>query len=160
MTFYELTDREGLPAGTDIAAILADPTISYRTLFAILTTYRYTRLNRETLAKLDAGKVLQDDPERTELARESFRAGIAAHATVTPTQALEANRKLVDYMTGTRWQLMQEAREAGESWTTIGAALDMTKQGALDWYKRKIGEQEKYLPQFHDAERARAVVDE
>jgi hypothetical protein len=160
MTFHELTTAEGLPAGTDIAAILADPTWTYRDLFAILTTYRHTRINREAVAKIDAGQVFAGDPERAKLARESFLAGIAEHATVTPVQALEANRKLVDQFTGTRWQLMQEAREAGESWTTIGAALDMTKQGALDWYKRKIADQEQYAGKFHDTDRARAVVDE
>jgi hypothetical protein len=33
---------------------------------------------------------------------------------------------------------MQAAREAGASWSEIGAALGMSKQGAQDWYRRKI----------------------
>ncbi|WP_063125795.1 hypothetical protein [Nocardia fusca] len=160
MTFYELTIHETLPAGTDIADILADPTTTNRTLFAVLTTYRHTRINRETVARIDAREVYADVPERAAVARERFLAGIADHATVTPAQALEVNRKLVDQLTGTRWQLMQDAREAGDSWTAIGAALGMTKQGALDWYQRKIGEQERYTGKFHDADRARAVVDD
>lgn len=64
-----------------------------------------------------------------------------------------------ELLTGRRWPVMQEAREAGDSWTAIGDALGVTKQGAMDWYKRKITQQEKYVGQFHDTVRARAVLD-
>jgi hypothetical protein len=36
----------------------------------------------------------------------------------------------------------------------------MTEQGALDWYKREIADQEKNAGEFHDTDRARAVVDD
>jgi hypothetical protein len=55
---------------------------------------------------------------------------------------------------------MQAAREAGKTWDEIGSALGMSRQGAQDWYRRKIANQERYVPEFYDAERARAVLDD
>ncbi|MFI6031623.1 hypothetical protein [Amycolatopsis magusensis] len=75
-------------------------------------------------------------------------------------QALQANRRLVDLLTGRRWTVMREAREAGATWTEIGEALGMSKQGAHDWYKRQIETQERLLPEYHEAARARAVLDD
>jgi hypothetical protein len=79
---------------------------------------------------------------------------------VTALDALEANARLVDLLTGRRWSVMQAAREAGKTWDEIGLALGMSRQGAQDWYRRKIANQERYVPEFHDAERARAVLDD
>jgi hypothetical protein len=79
---------------------------------------------------------------------------------VDPLHALEANRRLVDLLTGRRWYVIRDAREAGATWEQIGAALGMTKQGAQDWYKRKIELQEQHVDDFHDAERARAALAE
>ncbi|MGW0006094.1 hypothetical protein ACWDT6_19920 [Nocardia grenadensis] len=150
------TDRRGyLPAGTDIAAVLRHG--DERPLYAAWDTYGFTRLLRETLAKLDAGTLNLADPDAT---RAALQDDIASVADITPVQALEANRRLVEFLTGRRWSVMQEARETGDSWTVIGDALGVTKQGALDWYKRKIADQEKYAGKFHDTDRARAVVDE
>jgi hypothetical protein len=36
----------------------------------------------------------------------------------------------------------------------------MSKQGAQDWYRRKIEAQEQYVGDLHDAERARAALGE
>ena len=149
---YFPTDDYGyLPAGTDVEDLLARG--DERALTAAWQTYQHARHTRDALAKFDA------DPTKAEVAGY-MRADLAKLEPVTARQALDANRRLVDLLTGRRWSVMQHAREAGDSWSTIGAALDMTKQGALDWYKRKIEQQEKYVPQFHDAERARAVVSE
>ncbi|MFR9802761.1 hypothetical protein ACL02T_10715 [Pseudonocardia sp. RS010] len=71
---------------------------------------------------------------------------LAEVADVSPLDALEANRRVVDLLVARRWSVMREAREAGASWTEIGRALDMTKQGAQDWYRRKVAEQERYVP--------------
>src|SRR6478735_8582707 len=59
-----------------------------------------------------------------------------------------------------RWYVMKSAREAGATWAQIGEALGTTKQAAHDFYRRKIEEQEKYLPDLHDAAAARAVLEE
>jgi hypothetical protein len=83
---------------------------------------------------------------------------LAKRPEVSPLEALEANRVLVELLTGRRWLVMQAAREAGSSWTEIGTALGRSKQGAQDWYRRKIDHQARYVPDFHDATRAEAVA--
>lgn len=85
---------------------------------------------------------------------------------ISAVQALEANRCLVELLTGRRWFVMEEAREAGVTWAEIGAAIGTTRQGAQDWYRRRIEEQEQlqqdlpHLPDLHDAARAREVLDD
>lgn len=73
---------------------------------------------------------------------------------------MRANAKAVELLTGRRWHVIKSAREAGAAWTRIGEALGITKQAAHDFYRRKIEEQEKYLPVLHDAATARAVLEE
>lgn len=77
---------------------------------------------------------------------------------VTAVDALEANRRLIDLLTGRRWYVMQAAREAGATWDDIGTALGMSRQGAHDWYRRTIEKQAQYVGDLHDAERARAAL--
>src|SRR4051794_19857431 len=72
---------------------------------------------------------------------------------VTAIEALEANAQLVDLLIGRRWYVMQAAREAGATWDEIGEALGMSRQGAYDWYQRKIANQARYAPDVHNAER-------
>lgn len=155
MTFFETTDFGHLPAGTDIGAVLRDG--DEAALHAVWNTFQHIRFTRETLAKLEAGEIKPDPKVDLEA---YWHAEIDQLADVTALQALQANRRLVNMLTGRRWSVMQYAREAGASWSAIGEALDMTKQGALDWYKRKIAAQEKYVPDFHDAARARAALEE
>jgi hypothetical protein len=71
---------------------------------------------------------------------------------VSAVQALEADRKLVELLIGRRWMAMQDAREADATWADIGEALGMSRQAAWDWYQRKIEQQERHVPDFHDAE--------
>jgi hypothetical protein len=42
----------------------------------------------------------------------------------------------------------------------LGEALGITKQAAHDFYRRKTEEQEKHLPDLHDAAAARAVMED
>ena len=79
---------------------------------------------------------------------------------VLALEALEANREMVELLTNRRWYVMREAREAGASWPQIGAALGMSKQGAQDWYRRRIELQEQHVGDLHDADRARAALAE
>nr|WP_176704907.1 hypothetical protein [Arthrobacter sp.]AXV46449.1 hypothetical protein pA44BH1_p05 [Arthrobacter sp.]AXV46485.1 hypothetical protein pA48BH1_p05 [Arthrobacter sp.] len=78
---------------------------------------------------------------------------------VDALEALAANAAAVNLLIGRRWYVMQEAREAGATWEAIGTALGITKQGAQDYYRRQIENQEKYAANFHDTARARAVLD-
>ena len=91
------------------------------------------------------------DPEIAERA-------LAELPDVSALDALEANRQLIELLTGRRWYVMEAAREAGASWSQIGAVLGMSKQGAQDWYRRKIANQERYASDIHDADRARAAA--
>lgn len=77
---------------------------------------------------------------------------------VSELDALRANARLVAMLEGRRWLEMQAAREHGASWADIGEALGMSRQGAWEWYQRHIEHQEKYVPDFHDAARARAAL--
>jgi hypothetical protein len=79
---------------------------------------------------------------------------------VSMLDALRASRALVERLTGRRWYVMQAAREQGATWEQIGAALGMSRQGAQDWYARKIHEQETHVGSLHDTYRARAALDE
>ncbi|GAB4590388.1 hypothetical protein [Nocardia sp. IFM 10818] len=154
---FETTDQGFLPAGTDIAAVLRDG--DERPLHAVWNTYNHRQFLRTVIERAGRGDTEQER-QRSADALPSLLAEIDALAEVTALQALQANRRMVELLTGRRWMLMLDARETGESWTAIGAALGMSKQGALDWYKRKIADQEKYVGKFHDADRARAVVTE
>src|SRR5690606_5570359 len=120
-----------------------------RELFAVWTTYHVRRWIEHVLGTLQG----KDDAD-SERARREFAKDLAAMAPANELHALEANRRLVDLLTGRRWSVMQEAREAGASWAQIGKALRMTKQGAQDGYRRKIEAQAK----IHDDSRARAAL--
>ena len=78
----------------------------------------------------------------------------------TALDALKANRAAADLLVGRRWYVMQEAREAGATWEAIGDALGITKQGAQDYYLRKIDKQKMFVTDLHDAARAQAALDE
>jgi hypothetical protein len=90
-------------------------------------------------------------------AAAQFLAGVRE---VAALEALRANAKAVELLTARRWYVIKTAREAGATWAQIGEALGITKQAAHDFYRRKIGEQEKYLSDVHEATAARAVMEE
>ncbi|HEY3572804.1 MAG TPA: hypothetical protein VGK98_03140 [Arthrobacter sp.] len=90
-------------------------------------------------------------------AAAQFLAGVRE---VAALEALRANAKAVELLTARRWYVIKSAREAGATWAQIGEALGITKQAAHDFYRRKIGEQEKYLSDVHEATAARAVMEE
>lgn len=93
-------------------------------------------------------------------AREGATHFLAEISEVAALEALRANAKAVELLTGRRWYVMKSAREAGATWAQIGDALGITKQAAHDFYSRKIEEQERYLSDLHDTAAARAVLDE
>lgn len=93
-------------------------------------------------------------------AREAAAQFLAGVREVAALEALRANAKAVELLTGRRWYVMKSAREGGATWAQIGEALGITKQAAHDFYRRKIEEQEKYLPDLHNAVAARAVLEE
>jgi hypothetical protein len=82
---------------------------------------------------------------------------------VSGLNALRATTRLVERLQGGRWMAMMEAREQGEGWDEIAAAvgLDGEDRGRVirNWYTGKIELQEQYVPS-HDSARARAVLDD
>jgi hypothetical protein len=134
-----------------------------RELFQIWRLYGERAMWAYGVERLRRRAAETDDDAERETAEASLAKAqdfLAELPACTPLQALRANKRLIDLLTGRRWSVMQEAREQDASWAEVGDALGMSKQGAQDWYSRKIAEQEKYVPDFHDAARARAVLDE
>ena len=87
------------------------------------------------------------------------RRATADRQDVSALEALRANERIVTLLTGWRWLAIRQAREEGHSWTDIGAALNMSKQGAWDLYQRAIKQQETYAGEFFSpAERQRAIA--
>ncbi|MGW5317860.1 hypothetical protein [Nocardia thailandica] len=147
----DLTATGYLTAGADVDAIVREG--DEDALHAVWRTYNGIRFLRDRLLP-----ALEADPSEL-VALRGTRDDLAEMAEVTSLQALTANRRLVELLTGRRWMTMQAAREDGQSWAAIGDALGITKQGAIDWYRRKIADQEQFVPDFHDTARARAVLD-
>ena len=58
-----------------------------------------------------------------------------------PLAALAANREVVDQLVGWRWGAMREAREQGQGWAEIGAALDMDAAQARQRYLELVERQ-------------------
>lgn len=99
------------------------------------------------------------DKPHNDSAKQAAQSTLSKLPDITPIEALHANAELVDLLIGQRWYVMQAAREAGATWDEIGQTLGMSRQGAYDWYKRAIAKQEQYVPDFHDTDRAQAVLD-
>jgi hypothetical protein len=76
---------------------------------------------------------------------------------VSALEALDANRRLIEDLTGRRWYVMRAARGEGASWAEIGAALGMSKQGAHDWYRRTIAQRAEPATGLRDTDPARAA---
>lgn len=133
-----------LPAGLDIDRLIRDATDELQ-LMAVWDTYHWRRMLHRMVTRR---------PDST------FRGELDQLAPVTAVQALAANRRLVELLTARRWYVMRDAREGGASWADIGDALGVSRQSAHEWYQRQIELQEKHVGDFHDAERARAALDD
>lgn len=110
-----------------------------------LTTKHHSWLLQESSAEalyqweahwrwLEACVAVEAGGAYAEQARERVEAG----AEVSALEALAASARLADELTRRRWVVMRSAREAGASWSEIGTALGMSKQGAHDWYKKAV----------------------
>lgn len=112
--------------GFDIATALAsaDPVMLW-------TAHR---LNRERVQlELAIGRArLDGDDEAVRVAERR----IEELPAMSPLQALTVARLLGSELVSGRWQDMDRAHKAGDSWSEIGAALGMSKQGAYDYYHR------------------------
>lgn len=55
---------------------------------------------------------------------------------VSALYALAAQARVIELLKADRWPVMDDAHKDGASFTEIGAALKITKQGARDYYAR------------------------
>jgi hypothetical protein len=108
------------------------------------------RLRLKTLASADE----RGDAE----GRQAGLRGLAQLPDVGVLDSIRAGAELVRRINGRRWLDIQQAREEGRSWAEIGAALGMSKQAAWELYRTAIEHQEHYVPDLHDADRARAAL--
>jgi hypothetical protein len=58
-----------------------------------------------------------------------------------PLEALDANRELVDDLTGWRWQAIRDAREQGHGWGEIARTLRQSADQARVFYLDKVDAQ-------------------
>ncbi|MDQ1645388.1 MAG: hypothetical protein QOJ50_1572 [Cryptosporangiaceae bacterium] len=110
--------------------------------------------SRDLWQRVKAEAEAAGNAEQAALAQRAFDKPPPVSALV----ALQANAVVIELLAGWQWQAVQAAREDGASWDEIGAALGITRQSAWTKFKTAIDQREKYIPQFHDAERARAAL--
>jgi hypothetical protein len=67
-----------------------------------------------------------------------------------PLEALQANREVVETMTGWQWHAMRAAREQGYGWHEVGQALDLDAEQASGVYLAAIARQELAAPATSD----------
>lgn len=123
------------PDGFDVAEVLRRG--SERQLTQVWDVYHERQLWQQVIAR-NAGA--EGNADRLVRAHRA----LTELPDVTATQALEANARLVDLLVGRRWYVMRDAREARASWTEIGDALGISRQGAHDFYRRAVEDQQKY----------------
>jgi len=109
-----------LPSGVDIAALLTSG--EQESLYAVWNTYRRRLFDRN--------------------------ANAADSAAISPVEALAANRLLVKFLEEWQWVVVQHARAAGDTWSTIGAPLGLTEQEAAAWYQRRTQERQQHDDDF------------
>jgi hypothetical protein len=124
-----------------------DGEASLSKLLDIYQAQGWQRLTRQTIAKLTA-----EGKDASHLIATND-----AEEQISTLDALRAGDRIAKLLNGWRWNLMRQAREEGRSWSEIGAALDMTKQGAFDYYRNAVDRQEQYAPEYSDIAAARKV---
>jgi len=124
-----------------------DSEASLSKLLDIYQAQGWQRLTRQTIAKLTA-----EGKDASHLIATND-----AEDQISTLDALRAGDQIAKLLNGWRWNLMRQAREEGRSWSEIGAALDMTKQGAFDYYRNAVDRQEQYAPEYSDIAAARKV---
>lgn len=140
----ELDTLSPLPPDTDIARILDKGVLEE--LAALLGTYMFVAAFRSDLARLDGldDEMPHDSGGTVGELRASYTRALARCAPVTALHALRANHLATKQLATSRYLAIRDARADGASWSAIGEALEMSKQGAQDWHNKRS------LPLFQD----------
>lgn len=137
-----------LPANTDLDRLIASGRLDH--LAVLIHTHDVIGANLHMLAEAEArpaDELYSRDSGVTLTVGEMravFRRDLDQLAPVTALQVLRANEAAMTQLSAGRYRAMLAARADGESWSAIGAALGMSKQGAQDWFNKRS------LPIFQD----------
>ena len=122
-------------------------------LAGLLARYQVAGGRRMWLKAVDSATERGDDRGRAAAER-----ALAQLPDIDVLDSIRAGADLVRLISGWRWLDIRQAREEGRSFSEIGAALGMSKQAAWELYNTAIEHQERYVPDLHDADRARAAL--
>src|SRR6476659_9123791 len=122
-------------------------------LAGLLARYQVAGGRRMWRKAVDAATERGDDRGRAAAER-----ALAQLPDIDVLDSIRAGAELVRLIIGWRWLDIRQAREEGRSFSEIGAALGMSKQAAWELYNTAIEHQERYVPDLHDADRARAAL--
>lgn len=158
MTGFGLTEEGLVPPESDVERLIAEG--DERALIAVWRTYHSAQLYEAALERIGDDYAAAQPADRSPQVRKILADHIGRHAAVTPRQALAANARLTALLTRERSTVIQHARESGDSWASIAAALGTTEAEARDWYRAEISGPGKTGERGHDADRARAALDD
>ena len=132
----ELDYSRELPADTDIESLLEQGPLD--ALASVIHTYEFATWCRDMLAQYDGQPDDALSNGRTVAERrDSTNRWLDNSAPVTTLQALQAIHRASQQLTASRFRAVRAARTEGHSWSAIGDALEMSKQGAQDWYNNR-----------------------
>lgn len=85
---------------------------------------------------------------------DALRERLAELPEVGPVDALAANAAAAEILNDRRWAAIKDARWRGETWEAIGRALGISKQGAQDYYRRRLAEDERIVDGLSEVAKA------
>ncbi|MFD4444372.1 hypothetical protein ACFWPK_31815 [Nocardia sp. NPDC058519] len=137
-----------LPADTDLDRLIERQRLDH--LAALIHTHDVIGATQRGLAEAEGRP--DDEPYDSASGltltvgemREVFRRELDRLAPVTALHVLRATEAASNQLSGDRHRAIIAARADGQSWSEIGAALGMSKQGAQDWFNRRS------IPMFQD----------
>lgn len=140
-----------LPADTDLDRLIENQRLDH--IAALIHTHDVIEAHRRGLAETEgrSNDERYDSDSGLTLTvgemRAAFRRELEQLAPVTALHVLRANEAAMSQLSGGRYRAIVAARADGQSWSAIGAALGMSKQGAQDWYnKRSIPQEQDHTP--------------
>ncbi|MFE3322877.1 hypothetical protein [Nocardia sp. NPDC059195] len=137
-----------LPADTDLDGLIENQQLDH--IAALIHTHDVIGATRRGLAETEGRP--DDEPYDSASGltltvgemRATFQRELDRLAPVTALHVLRATEAGANQLSGARHRAITAARADGQSWSAIGAALGMSKQGAQDWFNKRS------IPLFQD----------
>ncbi|MFD0366321.1 hypothetical protein ACFQZZ_33215 [Nocardia sp. GCM10030253] len=135
-----------LPADTDLDRLIESQRLDH--LAALIHTHDIIGATRHGLAETEGRPDDEPNDSASGLTVGEMRAVLRREldrlAPVTALHVLRATEAASNQLSGDRHRAIAAARADGQSWSAIGAALKMSKQGAQDWFNKRS------IPMFQD----------